>query len=142
MQILSLKLTYQKSKDETLYQQYGKSEEDLKRQFWQVEAEGRRIERGFNEDRISDYRRYDFQKDDAADFYLYKIHGSLHWCRDGESRLAFVDGVQTIDPQKMEIIFGVQNKLQSYDPFNFYFYTFWEANFTAELIYSKWIWLF
>ena len=77
LQILSLKLAYQKSKDETLYQQYNKSEEDLKRQFWQVEAEGRRIERGFNEDRISDYRRYDFQKDDAADFYLYKLHGSL-----------------------------------------------------------------
>ena len=36
LQILSLKLDYQKSKDETLYQQYNKSEEDLKRQFWQV----------------------------------------------------------------------------------------------------------
>ncbi len=99
-----------------------------------MEAEGRRIERGFNEDRIWDYRRYDFQKDDAADFYLYKLHGSLDWYRDEESRLTFVDGVQTIDPQKMEIIFGVQNKLQSYDPFNFYFYAFREACFAAELI--------
>ncbi len=99
-----------------------------------MEAENRRIERGFNENRIWDYRRYDFQKDDAADFYLYKLHGSLDWYRDEESRLTYVDGVQTIDPQKMEIIFGVQNKLQSYDPFNFYFYAFREACFAAELI--------
>jgi hypothetical protein len=99
-----------------------------------MEAEGRRIERGFNENRIWDYRRYDDLKDDAADFYLYKLHGSLDWFRDEELRLTFVDGVQTIDPQKMEIIFGVQNKLQSYDPFNFYFYAFREACFAAELI--------
>jgi len=99
-----------------------------------MEAEGRRIERGFDEKRIWDYRRYDVLKDDAADFYLYKLHGSLDWYRDEELRLTYVDGVQTIDPQKMEIIFGVQNKLQSYDPFNFYFYAFREACFLAELI--------
>ena len=33
----------------------------------------------------------------------------------------------------MEIIFGVQNKLQSYDPF-IYFYAFREACFAAKLI--------
>jgi hypothetical protein len=101
---------------------------------YNMESDGMRIERGFNEERLWDYKRYDELKDDAADFYLYKLHGSLDWFRDEESRLTFVDGVQTIDPQKMEIIFGVQNKLQSYDPFNFYFYAFREACFKAELI--------
>ncbi|MGN6713905.1 SIR2 family protein [Anaerocolumna jejuensis] len=99
-----------------------------------MEADGRRLERGFDEDRIWDYRRYDLDKDGAAEFYLYKLHGSLDWYRDDESRLTFVDGVQTIDPLKMEIIFGVQNKLQSYDPFNYYFYAFREACFESELI--------
>lgn len=101
---------------------------------YNMEADGKRLERGFDEDRIWDYRRYDLDKDDGADFYLYKLHGSLDWYRDDESRLTYVDGVQTIDPLKMEIIFGVQNKLQSYDPFNYYFYAFREACFDAELI--------
>lgn len=99
-----------------------------------METEGRRLERGFDENRLWDYRRYDLDRDDAADFYLYKLHGSLDWYRDKESRLTYVDGVQSIDPLKMEIIFGVQNKLQSYDPFNYYFYAFREACFDAELI--------
>ena len=34
----------------------------------------------------------------------------------------------------MEIIFGVQNKLQSYDPYLFYFYAFREACIRSELI--------
>ncbi len=37
----------------------------------------------------------------------------------------------------MQIIFGVQNKLQSYDPYNFYFYAFREACFEAELIIAS-----
>ncbi|MGC4102339.1 hypothetical protein [Ferruginibacter sp.] len=37
----------------------------------------------------------------------------------------------------MEIIFGVQNKLQSYDPYLFYFYAFREASFDAELIVTS-----
>ncbi len=99
-----------------------------------VEVEGKILERGFDEKRLWDYRRYDINKDETADFYLYKLHGSLDWYRDEESRLTYVDGVQTINPLQMQIIFGVQNKLQSYDPFNFYFYAFREACFEAELI--------
>jgi len=102
-----------------------------------MEAEGKRLERGFDGERLWDYRRYDLDMDDAADFYLYKLHGSLDWYRDKEGRLTYVDGIQTIDPLKMEIIFGVQNKLQSYDPFNYYFYAFREACFEAELIISS-----
>jgi hypothetical protein len=99
-----------------------------------IEAEGKSLERGFDENRLWDYRRYDIDKDEPADFYLYKLHGSIDWYRDDKQRLTYVDGVQTINPLQMEIIFGVQNKLQSYDPFNFYFYSFREACFKAELI--------
>lgn len=99
-----------------------------------VEADGKKLERGFRDDRLWDYRRYDLNRDENVDFYLYKLHGSLDWKRDEEERLTYVDGVQTIDPLDMQIIFGVQNKLQSYDPYNFYFYEFRQACFDAELI--------
>lgn len=93
-----------------------------------------KLERGFKDDRLWDYRQYDEEADGSGDFFLYKLHGSLDWMRDDKKRLTFVDGVQTIDPDKMEIIFGVQNKLQSYDPFNFYFYAFRESCFYSDLI--------
>jgi hypothetical protein len=102
-----------------------------------IESEGKNLERGFDENRLWDYRRYDTSRDGNADFYLYKLHGSIDWIRDEEMRLTFVDGVQTINPLDMQIIFGVQNKLQSYDPFNFYFYALREACFEAELIVAS-----
>lgn len=99
-----------------------------------LESDGKKLERGFTDKRIWDYRQYDDQRDESTEFYLYKLHGSLDWKRDEEDRLTYVDGVQTIDPLDMQIIFGVQNKLQSYDPFNFYFYEFRQACFDTELI--------
>lgn len=96
--------------------------------------EGNTLERGFNDDRIWDYRRYDLSNDNPSSFYLYKLHGSLDWKRDNEDRLTYVDLIQSNDPLKMDIIFGVQNKLQSFDPYFFYFYSFREACFDAELI--------
>ena len=95
------------------------------------------LERGFNDQKFWDYRQYDLNADDVSDFYLYKLHGSLDWIRDAEKRLTYVDLVQRTDPFKMEIIFGVQNKLQSYDPYLFYFYAFRESSFEAELIVTS-----
>lgn len=99
-----------------------------------VTGENSRLERGFHDDRIWDYKRYDLDNDDTKEYYLYKLHGSLDWMRDNEDRLTYVDLIQRNDPLKMEIIFGVQNKLQSFDPYFFYFYSFREACFDAELI--------
>lgn len=95
------------------------------------------LERGFTDEKIWDYRQYDLDGDDVRDFYLYKLHGSLDWFRDDERRLTYADLPQRVDALKMEIIFGVQNKLQSYDPYLFYFYAFREASFDAELIISS-----
>jgi hypothetical protein len=97
-------------------------------------ADGITLEKGFNDDRIWDYRRFDLNGDACSDFYLYKLHGSLDWVRDDEKRLTYVDLIQATNPLQMEIIFGVQNKLQSYDPYIYYFYSFREACFDAELI--------
>jgi hypothetical protein len=95
------------------------------------------LERGFNDEKIWDYREYDLNADGQKDYYLYKLHGSLDWLRDEEKRLTYVDGVQRVDPLQMEIIFGVQNKLQSYDPYLFYFYAFREACFEADLVIAS-----
>lgn len=95
------------------------------------------LERGFDDQKIWDYRQYDLDADNTKDFYLYKLHGSLDWIRNEEKRLTYVDLVQRTDPNKMEIIFGVQNKLQSYDPYLFYFYAFRESSFEAELIVTS-----
>ncbi|MDB5226620.1 MAG: hypothetical protein JWN78_813 [Bacteroidota bacterium] len=102
-----------------------------------LQGENASLERGFNDERIWDYRLYDLDGDDASDYYLYKLHGSLDWVRDDKDRLTFVDLVQRNDPLKMEIIFGTQNKLQSFDPYFFYFYSFREASFEAELIVTS-----
>jgi SIR2-like domain len=92
------------------------------------------LERGFDENKIWDYKRYDQGEDIQSDYLLYKLHGSLDWKRDEQTRLTYVDLIQSIEPLHMEIIFGIQNKLQSYDPYLFYFYAFREACFDAELI--------
>ncbi|HTN45519.1 MAG TPA: SIR2 family protein [Flavipsychrobacter sp.] len=91
------------------------------------------LERGFNDDRKWDYRRYE-PSEEGVQYFLYKLHGSLDWKRDEEKRLTYADSTDSVNPLEMEIIFGVQNKLQSYDPYMFYFYAFREACIKADLI--------
>lgn len=92
------------------------------------------IERGFGEDKIWDYRRYEPSQEQEISYFLYKLHGSLDWKRNPQNRLTYSDSISSIDSLNMEIIFGVQNKLQSYDPYLFYFYAFREACIRSELI--------
>ncbi|WP_026461318.1 SIR2 family protein [Adhaeribacter aquaticus] len=92
------------------------------------------IERGFGEDKIWDYRRYEPSQEQAISYFLYKLHGSLDWKRNPQTRLTYSDSISSIDPLNMEIIFGIQNKLQSYDPYLFYFYSFREACIRSEII--------
>ena len=92
------------------------------------------IERGFSEEKIWDYRRYDPSQEQEINYFLYKLHGSLDWKRNPQKQLTYSDSISSIDPLNMEIIFGIQNKLQSYDPYLFYFYSFREACIRSELI--------
>jgi len=98
-----------------------------------VGGPGITLERGFDDTRKWDYRRYD-PNEEGVQYYLYKLHGSLDWKRDTEKRLTYADSTDSVNPLEMEIIFGVQNKLQSYDPYMYYFYAFREACIKAELI--------
>lgn len=100
-------------------------------------GEGIILERGFNDKREWDYRRYEPGEEKEVNYFLYKLHGSLDWKRDNEKRLTFTDSPSSVNPLEMQIIFGVQNKLQSYDPYLFYFYAFREACIDAELIVTS-----
>lgn len=92
------------------------------------------LERGFGDSREWDYRRYEPVEEKEVNYFLYKLHGSMDWKRDSQKRLTYTDSPSSVNPLDMQIIFGVQNKLQSYDPYLFYFYSFREACIDAELI--------
>lgn len=81
------------------------------------------LEYGFDENNIWDSKRYDYDnQNNKKDYYLYKLHGSIDWKKRKEEQLTQYTG--EIDADDLAIIFGISNKLQSYDPYLFYFYEF------------------
>jgi hypothetical protein len=92
-----------------------------------------KVEMGFDEQDVWNFRRYDYNDpNNEIDFYLYKIHGSIDWEQIGRDKLRKKStGVKTDD---LAIIFGLSNKLQSYDPYLFYSYEFREHCLDASLL--------
>jgi hypothetical protein len=78
--------------------------------------------------------RYSNFEDDGTrdlDFYLYKLHGSIDWKKQGN------DIIRCDNPTKdSEIIFGTDSKLKSIDPFLFYVFEFrkWSLNIACKII--------
>lgn len=92
-----------------------------------------KIELGFDEFDNWSFRRYDYgDTNNEISFYLYKLHGSINWQKTKEERLIKAEG--DIKTDDLAIIFGISNKLQSYDPYLFYFYEFREHCLGANLI--------
>lgn len=93
------------------------------------------IERGFEEEetnRLWNYKRFDeVTPDTEPDIYLYKLHGSIDWERDEETKVvSCIDG----SPSKPDLIFGTQNKLQFADPYLYLFSAFRFHTLKAKLI--------
>jgi len=93
------------------------------------------IERGFEEEetnRVWNYKRFDeVTPDTETDIYLYKLHGSIDWERDEETKIvSCIDGT----PSKPDLIFGTQNKLQFADPYLYLFSAFRYHTLQAKLI--------
>ncbi len=93
------------------------------------------IERGFEEEetnRVWNYKRFDDTTPDAEpDIYLYKLHGSIDWERDEETKVvSCIDGT----PTNPDLIFGTQNKLQFADPYLYLFSAFRFHTLKAKLI--------
>jgi hypothetical protein len=81
------------------------------------------VERGFDDERKWDWRRFEHERGDGPPaIYLYKLHGSIDWTRDGDDNLTYRDAVSQINPEELAIIFGTPAKLQAVDPFLFFAY--------------------
>ncbi len=79
------------------------------------------IERGFDENRMWDWRLFDHNPDDPKDIYLYKLHGSMDWTYEND-QLTFHDDWSGITDAAL--IFGTSYKLEYRDPFLFLSYEF------------------
>jgi len=91
---------------------------------------------GFGTKHVWDWERFDDSgPNPTPQILLYKIHGSINWKRDDSTKQLFsVEQVQNIDPDRMEIIFGRDFKLEAADPYLFYAYEFRRYMFIAKLI--------
>lgn len=93
-----------------------------------------RLERGFNEDRAWDWRRFEENENVPIDFFIYKIHGSIDWKKNLSGLLTYSDEIGNISVNQLEIIFGTNNKLKYEDPYLFSLYEFRKYSLEAKLI--------
>lgn len=75
------------------------------------------IEDGFNPN-THEWDYDNFALEEAKDFFLYKLHGSIDWYKDIKEPEKLKKREHPTN--KPELIFGVQAKLQSEDPYLFY----------------------
>ena len=68
------------------------------------------------------------------ELYLYKLHGSINWKRDAAGNLIRLEQTEGIPPEKMELIFGRDFKLEAADPYLFYTYELRRYSFEASVI--------
>ncbi|HKD06471.1 MAG TPA: SIR2 family protein [Bryobacteraceae bacterium] len=66
---------------------------------------------------------------------LYKLHGSINWKRNATTKELFsVEQIESVDADKMEIIFGREFKLEAADPYLFFAYKFRDLSLVTRLI--------
>lgn len=108
----------------------------------QLDAPGFRVESGF--EKVGKKYPWDwerFEDNDAGptppEAYLYKLHGSINWRRDKQTKELFsLQQTEGIEPEDMEVIFGRDFKLEAADPYLFYAYEFRRYSLVARLIVS------
>ena len=73
--------------------------------------------------------------EEEPQIYLYKLHGSIDWKRDPETKQLYrVEQIANVNSRTMELIFGRDFKIQAADPYLFYLYAFRQALLNARLI--------
>lgn len=93
----------------------------------------REVETGFGEGYEWHYSNFDIESN-PKDFYLYKLHGSVNWYINKETKkLNKNENIETTDPH---LIFGIEHKLLSIDPFFFYSSELRKASLDSKLIIS------
>ena len=91
------------------------------------------VETGFGDGSEWHYSNFDLESN-PKDFYLYKLHGSINWYINEETKkLNKNENIQLRDPQ---LIFGTEHKLQSIDPYFYYSSELRKASLESKLILS------
>lgn len=108
-----------------------------------VSQAGFRVETGFADygpENSWDFERFadfDLSNSPPPQILLYKLHGSINWKRDPETKNLFaVDQIESVDEEEMEVIFGRDFKLEAADPYLFFAYEFRRFTLLARLIVS------
>ncbi|UOY08922.1 SIR2 family protein [Muricauda sp. SCSIO 64092] len=97
--------------------------------FERVVGKSQSIELGFDSS-TKEWHYANFDSHDSKDFFLYKLHGSINWYTTDEqiSKLKISD-----DPvESPELIFGIQHKMTSIDPYFFFSSEFRKLCLEAE----------
>lgn len=97
-----------------------------------------RVETGFPDygpDNPWNYERFEPSNETAPNVLLYKLHGSINWKRNPETKRLFsVEQIETVGPAEMEVIFGRDFKLEAGDPYLFFAYKFRDFTLQCKLI--------
>jgi hypothetical protein len=81
------------------------------------------------------WERFEDSNNLAPQIVLYKLHGSINWKRNADTKKLFsVRQIETVDPDKMEVIFGRDFKLEAGDPYLFFLYKFRDFTLLAKRI--------
>lgn len=102
---------------------------------------GIRIETGFADygpEHTWGYERFtdmETSSNEPPQIVLYKLHGSIDWKRDPTTKDLFsVEQIESVEADKMEVIFGRDFKLEAADPYLFYAYSFRQLALSTKLI--------
>jgi hypothetical protein len=103
-----------------------------------LEKSGIKVETGFagfGPNYPWDWERYDDSFNELPELYLYKLHGSINWKRDRDSKELFsLEQIQSIDDDEIDIIFGRDFKLEAADPYLFFAYQLRQSTLRSKLI--------
>lgn len=91
------------------------------------------VETGFGDGSEWHYSHFNLESNNK-DFYLYKLHGSINWyINEDTGKLNKNENIETRAPQ---LIFGIEHKLQSIDPYFYYSSELRKATLDCKLILS------
>jgi hypothetical protein len=74
------------------------------------------VEQGFDP-KTNEWQYSNFEQQQPKPFYLYKLHGSVNWYTDKHTGKLMLSNHPVTNP---ELIFGIDTKLKSSDPYFFY----------------------
>lgn len=82
-----------------------------------------------------DAERFEDGNNLLPEIVLYKLHGSINWKRDPETKKLFsVEQIESVDADEMEVIFGRDFKLEAGDPYLFFLYKFRDYTLLSKLV--------